>query len=159
MPASAATTSQWGGRGAAGGLKNRNGAQPKHPGGKLSDSTCAVRKFANRTLRVWHGAGQEMPLDDVRIPNVRGVRAALGSGYTHARGIGRTSRNGRESDRPPETATYDAGVVLGMCLGLCPTVRFATFSSLDCGSAVPNQRSVLVLCSVPVVPQALCPPG
>jgi hypothetical protein len=47
-------------------------------------------------------ARQKVPLNAGQIPNFRGVRVALGAGYSRAEGNRRASRNGRVSDLPPE---------------------------------------------------------
>ena len=57
---------------------------------------------------------RKWPLNDGQIPHVRGVRAALGTGYNRVEGNRRASRNGRE--RPPTRKSL--------------TLRFATFQSL-----------------------------
>jgi hypothetical protein len=61
-----------------------------------------MEKFANRTV---FGRGRQEPALErwTQIPDFRGVRVALGSGYNHEAGNRRVSRNGRVSDLPPET--------------------------------------------------------
>jgi hypothetical protein len=57
-----------------------------------------------RIVTLGFGAGrQKMILEDGRIPNSRGVRVALSTGYKSVEGSRRASRNGPVSDLPPET--------------------------------------------------------
>ena len=50
-------------------------------------------KFANRNATVWHGA-TEWSFNEGQIPNSRGVRVVLGTGYSPIRGTGWAWRNG-----------------------------------------------------------------
>jgi hypothetical protein len=75
----------------------------------------ASRHVASRRV-VWHGGDRKWPLSDGQSPGFRGVREALGPGYTRGEGNRRASRNGRVSDLPrpkPHVATRD--VVVGVC--------------------------------------------
>jgi hypothetical protein len=58
-----------------------------------------VPPLTNR--KVWHGRDRKGSLDDGLIPNVRGVRVALGTGYDHVEGNRQASRIGLVSDLPP----------------------------------------------------------
>jgi hypothetical protein len=55
-----------------------------------------------RIAKVWHGATE----NDGQIPNVRGVRERVSTGYHRVEGNRRASRNGRVSDLPPETTPH-----------------------------------------------------
>jgi hypothetical protein len=51
------------------------------------------KSFANRMIRVWHWGDRNRPLNDgQQRPNSRGVRAALGTGYSRGEGNRRASR-------------------------------------------------------------------
>jgi hypothetical protein len=49
------------------------------------------------------GTGRQKPLNEGQIPNLRGVRVALGTGYDPGEGNRRAARNGLVSHLPPET--------------------------------------------------------
>ena len=76
----------------------------------------AMEKSRIVTIRVWHG---RQKLNDRQIPNFRGVRVALGTGYNRVEGNRRALRHGRVSPSPTEILTF----------------RFATFASL-CASTL-----------------------
>jgi hypothetical protein len=59
-------------------------------------------KHANRNARVCARGDIKWSLNDGQIPNSRGVRVALGTGYDRVEGNRRASRNGRVSDLSPE---------------------------------------------------------
>jgi hypothetical protein len=56
-------------------------------------------------IRVWHRGDRNWSLNDGQIPNCRGERVHVRTGYNHAGGNRRALRNGRASDPPPETPT------------------------------------------------------
>jgi hypothetical protein len=59
------------------------------------------RRKSCESLRYGLARGdREWSLDDGHIPNARGVRRALGTGYNRGEGIRRASRNGRVSSSP-----------------------------------------------------------
>jgi hypothetical protein len=67
------------------------------PSGIQSDAL-----VANRTVRVWHEGDRERLLNEGQLPDSRGVRVALGTGYRRVRGIGRAWRNGRGTSSPTQ---------------------------------------------------------
>jgi hypothetical protein len=70
----------------------------------LQGTSCSDAEVANRAIRFWRGR-QKMALDDGQIPNVRGVRVHVSTGYTPLEGNQRASRNGLVSDLPKEILT------------------------------------------------------
>jgi hypothetical protein len=72
-----------------------------------------VKQLRIVTPRLARG-DRKWPLKDGQIPNFRGVRVALVTGYHRVEVNRRASRNGRVSDLPPETCSL--------------TCRFVTFS-------------------------------
>jgi hypothetical protein len=64
-----------------------------------SDATCSCESYA----RVWRGGQQKWSSNEGQIPNTRGVRVHVSTGYHRVEGNRRASRNGRVSDLPPET--------------------------------------------------------
>ena len=79
----------------------------------LNDGAATMQTLRIVTNRVWL-ATENVPLNDGRIPNNRGVRVHLRTDYNPAEGNRRASRNGRVSDRSPPPLSL--------------TLRFATFS-------------------------------
>jgi hypothetical protein len=58
-----------------------------------------MQKVANRNLA---RCERKWPLDDGQIPNFRGVRVHVSTGYNRVEGNRRASRNGLVGDLPPE---------------------------------------------------------
>ena len=56
-------------------------------------------------------------MNDGQIPNSRGVRVDVGTGYNPAEGNRRASRNGRVSDLPPETPSV---TIRNFCIAELP---------------------------------------
>jgi hypothetical protein len=54
-----------------------------HPSSRVSVWLTAMEKVANRTIRVWHRATENGPMNDGQRPNFRVVRVALGTGCPH----------------------------------------------------------------------------
>jgi hypothetical protein len=65
-------------------------------------------KAANRNARVWHGATEKGPLNDGQIPNVRGVRVALGSGDTRVEGNRKIAKRPRAESPTRNLVPYDS---------------------------------------------------
>jgi hypothetical protein len=63
----------------------------------------AIKKLRIVTLRF--GSDRKWSLNDGQIPNVRGVRVHVRTGYNTGQGNPRASRNGGVSDLPPEIPT------------------------------------------------------
>jgi hypothetical protein len=65
--------------------------------------TYSDAKVANRNARESSARGdRKWPLNDGQIPNVRGVRVHVSTGYNRVEGIRLASRNGLVGDLPPE---------------------------------------------------------
>jgi hypothetical protein len=73
--------------------------------GRKLDPTYSDANVANRNAKVGHGGDRERSLNERQIPNVRGVRVPVSTGYDPVERNWRASRNGRVSDLPPETPT------------------------------------------------------
>jgi hypothetical protein len=76
--------------GAAGVSASALGAQHNRLCCTSRSEACSDDKVANRNTKVWH---REWSLNDGRIPNFRGLRSALGTGYNRVEGNRRASRN------------------------------------------------------------------
>jgi hypothetical protein len=74
----------------------------------------AMEKSRIVTIRVWHG---RQKLNDRQIPNFRGVRVALGTGYNRVEGNRRASRNGRVSSSPTRNPYRYGSQLLLRCEG------------------------------------------
>ena len=86
---------------------------------------------ANRYVKVWRGATENGPLNQGHIPNSRGVRVHVGTGYNRGERNRRVSRNGRVSDPPPGIpdvtirhllSVYGRGLRLGVKRSMVVTV-------------------------------------
>jgi hypothetical protein len=101
-------------------------SSPPRPGwnhaGKRGYPT-ATKTLRIVTLRVWHGATENGPLNDVQIPNFRGVRVVLGTSYNRVERNRWASRNGPVSDPPPEIPN---ATIRNSLIAVCLQVRGGT---------------------------------
>jgi hypothetical protein len=66
-----------------------------------------------RTIRVWHGATEKWPLSEGHRPHFRGVRVALGTGY---------SRPGNEDGARVSSARHAPTRVQSLSVAVCVCV-------------------------------------